>query len=393
MGPTRISRESLAAQVYLRSLSAAVSNLTGKTRAIPAVSRYNTADHPKGGSPAVRTGYCLNDNHRRHTLAGHPEHAGRLERIARQLQESGLASELVRIPTEAAPRAALERVHRPEYIDHLQAMCQRAGYLDPDTYVQPGSWEAALHAAGGLLALVREVLSGRLDNGFALVRPPGHHAEADRAMGFCLLNNVAIAARAAQAEWGVERVLIIDWDVHHGNGTQHTFYEDPSVMYFSIHQYPYYPGTGAADEQGRGPGEGTTVNVPLPGGAGDDGYLYAFERLLVPLARRFQPDFILVSAGYDPHWRDPLAAMEVTLTGFTRMTQIVHELAKELCHGRVVLTLEGGYDLEALAYGVVNSLYVLSGQSHKATDPLGRGPMAVRDVRRIVDELCALWDV
>ena len=341
----------------------------------------------------MRTGYCLNDNHVGHTLSGHPEHAGRLQRIQQHMQESGLTETLIRVPTSAATREQLRRVHSDEHIDHVHAMSYREGYLDPDTYVRDGSWEAALHAAGGLITLVGEVAAGRLDNGFALVRPPGHHAEADRAMGFCLFNNVAVAARAAQVEHGLERVLIVDWDVHHGNGTQHIFYTDPTVMYFSTHQYPYYPGTGAKEERGAGPGEGTTVNVPFPGGVGDQDYILAFERLLAPLARRFRPDLILVSAGYDPHWRDPLAAMEVTLSGFDRLTEILLTLADELCNGRIVFTLEGGYDLDALAYGVTNTLFLLAEHPEKVTDPLGPGPMAVRRVPGLIDELCALWGV
>ena len=338
-------------------------------------------------------GFCLNDNHVGHTLRGHPEHAGRLRRIEDHLRATGLAHTLTRVPTRPATREELTRVHTPAYLDHVHAMSYREGYLDPDTYIRQGSWEAALHAAGGLIALVEAVVRGDLDGGFALVRPPGHHAEADRAMGFCLFNNVAVAARAAQADLGIERVLIVDWDVHHGNGTQHAFYDDPTVMYFSTHQYPYYPGTGAREERGTGPGEGTTVNVPFPGGVGDDDYILAFERLLVPLARRFRPDLILVSAGYDPHWRDPLAAMEVTLTGFTRLTRILVDLARDLCQGRIVFTLEGGYDLDALAYGVVNTLFVLSGQEEKADDPLGHGPMAVRRVPDLIEDLCRLWNI
>lgn len=341
----------------------------------------------------MRTGYCLNDNHVGHTMPGHPEHAGRLHRIRHVMEENGLTERLVRIPTVPVTREQLGRVHTDAYIDHVHEMSYREGYLDPDTYVRDGSWEAALHAAGGLVALVGEVLAGRLDNGFALVRPPGHHAEAHRGMGFCLFNNVAIAARAAQAEWNVGRVLIVDWDVHHGNGTQQIFYEDPSVMYFSTHQYPYYPGTGAREERGAGPGEGTTVNVPFPGGVGDEDYLLAFKRLLVPLAKRFRPDLVLVSAGFDPHWRDPLAAMEVTLTGFARMAEVLLGLAEEVCRGRIVFVLEGGYDLDALAYGVANTLFLLSGQKERVADPLGRGPMAVRRVSHLIEELCAMWHV
>ncbi len=339
----------------------------------------------------MATGYCLNENHQKHTMAGHPENARRLERIRAELQAQNLDAQLQRLPTRPATRTELERVHTPSYIDHVYSLSFTEGYLDPDTYVREGTWDAALHAAGGLIELVRAVVSGELDNGFALVRPPGHHAESDHGMGFCIFNNVAVAARAAQADMGIRRVLIIDWDVHHGNATQHTFEDDPDVMYFSIHQYPYYPGTGAATERGIGPGEGTIVNVPLPGGAGDEDYERAFTHLLVPLARRFSPELILVSAGYDPHWRDPLAAMELTLTGFARLTQIVLDLAAELCGGRLVCTLEGGYDLDALAFGVTNTLWVLAGQPDRVRDPLGPGPMAVRSVADRIAEIEALW--
>ena len=341
----------------------------------------------------MRTGYCLNDNHVGHTLSGHPEHAGRLTRIQELLQSTHLAETLTRVPTRPASREQLARVHTRAHLDHVLEMSYRGGYLDPDTYIRDGSWDAALHAAGGMIALVEKVARGELDNGFALVRPPGHHAEANRAMGFCLFNNVAVAARAAQTEFGLQRILIVDWDVHHGNGTQHIFYDDPTVMFFSVHQYPYYPGTGAKEERGAGPGEGTTVNVPFPGGVGDEDYILVFQRLLVPLARRFRPDIILVSAGFDPHWRDPLAAMEVTLTGFARMAEILLDLARELCHGRIVFTLEGGYDLEALAYGAINTLPVLSGQKEKVRDPLGPSPMAVRRVPHLIEALCQMWEV
>ncbi|NPA90286.1 MAG: histone deacetylase [Chloroflexi bacterium] len=338
-----------------------------------------------------QTGYALNDNHVRHTLPGHPENAQRVERIRETLHERHLAPYLVRVPDRAATRAELERVHTPAYIDHVYAMSFEEGFLDPDTYVRDGTWEAALHAAGGLIELTRRVVQGELHNGFAIVRPPGHHAEADHGMGFCIFNNVAIAARAAQADMGLDRVLIVDWDVHHGNATQHTFETDPTVMYFSIHQYPLYPGTGSLEERGRGPGEGTIVNVPLPGGVGDEGYALAFERILVPLARAFQPDIIFVSAGYDPHWRDPLAAMELTLRGFARLTEIVMDLAQELCAGRLVFTLEGGYDLTALSYGVTNTLWQLAGYPDRVEDPLGPSPMAVRDVRDRIEHIARVW--
>ncbi len=341
----------------------------------------------------MATGYVLNDNHIHHTLAGHPENARRLEHIQHVLEAQGLPAHITRVPDRPATREELERIHTPTYIDHVLAMSYEGGYLDPDTYVRDGTWDAALHAAGGLIELVHAVVEGTLHNGFALVRPPGHHAEADHGMGFCIFNNVAIATRAAQQDMGIDRVLIVDWDVHHGNATQHAFETDPTVMYFSIHQYPYYPGTGAAEERGQGPGEGTIVNVPLPGGVGDDGYEYAFRRLLIPLARAFKPDLILVSAGYDPHWRDPLAAMELTLQGFQRLTHILMNLARELAHGRLIFTLEGGYDLDALAYGVTNTLWQLAGHPEKAIDPLGTGPMATRDVRDRIDAIARLWNL
>lgn len=341
----------------------------------------------------MTSGYVLNDNHVKHVAPGHPEHPRRLEHIHQHLVQSDVHPRLVRVPAVPASREQLERVHTPRYIEHVLEMSYREGYLDPDTYVCDGTWDAALHAAGGTIALVREIVAGHLDNGFALVRPPGHHAERDRGMGFCIFNNVAIAARAAQSEMGIGRVLILDWDVHHGNATQHTFYDDPSVMYISIHQYPYYPGTGAVEERGAGPGEGTIVNIPLPGGVGDEDYVYILEELVAPLTRRFHPDLILVSAGYDPHWRDPLASMEVTLTGFARMTRIMRDLAEEVCDGRLAFVLEGGYDLDVLAYAVLNTFRILLGEDERVEDPIGPGPITPRPVRARIEQLRQLWGV
>jgi acetoin utilization deacetylase AcuC-like enzyme len=267
--------------------------------------------------------------------------------------------------TIEAPRAAtdaeIETVHPAEYRAALAALAGRRARLDPDTATSPGSWEAARLAAGAAIEAVRATMTGRARNAFALVRPPGHHAEPDRAMGFCLLNNAAIAAEAARRA-GAARVLIVDWDVHHGNGTQDIFAARDDVLYMSVHQYPFYPGTGAAHEVGVGAGRGATVNCPLPGGQGDADYGIVFHDLFLPAARAFQPELVIVSAGFDAHARDPLAGMRVTERGFAAMASMLAQLAAETCGGKLVLTLEGGYDLPALTASVRAALEVLTGR-------------------------------
>jgi acetoin utilization deacetylase AcuC-like enzyme len=282
---------------------------------------------------------------------GHPERPERLGAVARALD--AVRPALTPLPARSADDVEILRVHERALVEHVAATVARGpGKLDPDTFVAPGSLEAARLAAGAAIDLAAAVAAGRVRTGLAAVRPPGHHAEADRAMGFCLFNNVAIAARALQAEHGVDKVLILDWDVHHGNGTQHAFETDPSVLYFSLHQFPYYPGTGSFGEIGSGRGEGTTVNVPLPAGAGDAEYVGVLQRVLAPVARGFRPELILVSAGFDAHRDDPLAAMNVSGAGFTAMSAIVRALAEELCAGRVAFVLEGGYAPSGLEEGV-----------------------------------------
>lgn len=228
--------------------------------------------------------------------------------------------------------------------------------LDPDTPVCSATCDIALLAAGGVTKAVDAVMneSNALKHIFALVRPPGHHANANRGRGFCIFNNIAIAAEYLKREYGTERILIADWDVHHGNGTQDVFFEDPSVLYFSTHQYPYYPGTGWIDEVGSGEGAGFTVNVPLPISTDDTGYLYALETILVPIAQDFKPEFVLVSAGFDAHVRDPLASMAVTSQGYGLFTDIIKEIARKSCGERMVMTLEGGYNLDAIAESVLS---------------------------------------
>ena len=246
-------------------------------------------------------------------------------------------------------RVGLERVHDAAYLDQVARACA-AGVraLDADTAVCEASLDIALLAAGSVAALCGQVADGELDAGFAAVRPPGHHAERDRAMGFCIYNHVAVAAAALLDRQDINRVLVVDWDVHHGNGTQHIFEADDRVFYFSVHQSPLYPGTGAATESGTGRGAGCTLNRPLPPGAGDDSFLEALEHGLVPVADRFDPDFVLVSAGFDAHRNDPLAGLTVTTAGFGRATEIVRSVAEQHAGGRLVSMLEGGYDLQAM---------------------------------------------
>ena len=335
----------------------------------------------------AETAYVYHPIYLEHNQPSHPENARRLEHILHVLEEQALRDRLVLVEPRSATKEELLRVHTTGHIDHVRTAAERGGMLlDLDTYTSAQSFQAALMAAGGVVNAVDKVLNGEIGNAFALVRPPGHHATADRAMGFCLFNNVAIAARAALARQQIERVFIADFDVHHGNGTADLFAEDPDVFYFSAHQYPYYPGTGAKDDLGRGAGRGTALNVPLPTGVGDNGYARIFETLVLPLAERFKPDLILVSAGYDGHWDDPLAHMALSVAGYAAMAQTLVHLAEQLCQGRIVFALEGGYHLDALAYGVLNAFYTLLGEG-TVNDPLGPSPRPVRSIDPLIDEL------
>jgi acetoin utilization deacetylase AcuC-like enzyme len=279
----------------------------------------------------------------------HPERPERIEvmiRMAESLKRDQLSFR--------APRAAsLEEIalcHLPEYI----AAVERTSHLDrfdfdPDTHTSRDSYQTALLAAGGVLTAVETVLDGAADNAFALVRPPGHHALPNRAMGFCFFNSVAIASEWLVRNKGLQRVMVIDWDLHHGNGTQEIFYDSAEVLYASTHQFPHYPGTGSMQEVGAGEGLGFTVNAPMPAGFGDADYLRVFDELIIPIGRAFKPQFIMVSAGFDCHWRDPLGEMQVTEEGFAQMMRRIKRLAAECCEGKLVAALEGGYNLEAIA--------------------------------------------
>lgn len=338
-----------------------------------------------------KTAYVYDPYNLRHSLEGHPENYRRLEQTWALLQQDGILNQMTRIPSSPAPLDAVLRVHTPRYIEALQQIADGGGgRIDGDTYVNPDSYHAALLAAGGLLNLTDAVLFGQADNGYALIRPPGHHALVHRGMGFCLLNNVAIAARWAQDRHGLDRVLIVDFDVHHGNGTQDIFYEDPTVMFFSTHQFPYYPGTGAADELGVELGHGVTVNVPFPAYVGDEGYLRAFHRLLAPAVREFRPEAIFLSAGYDAHWMDPLAGMQLSITGYAALVQELLALADDLCYGKLICVLEGGYHLDVLAHSVLTTLRVLGGSPQAVSDPYGKAPDGERDATQIIDRLANL---
>jgi len=333
------------------------------------------------------TAYVYDPIYLKHDLPSHPENARRLKHILSTMESEGLLAQLQRLEPRPATLEELQQVHTPAHIERVQHVAEGGGgHLDPDTYVGPRSFEAALMAAGGLVRLVEAVIAGEVANGFALVRPPGHHATATRAMGFCLFNNVAIAARTALTGESVERILIADFDVHHGNGTQDAFADDPSVFYFSTHQYPYYPGTGHWSETGTGAGAGTVLNVPLPAGVGDAGYARIFNELVWPLAERFRPDVILISAGYDGHWNDPLAQMGLSLRGYARLQQELVHMAEQLCGGRIAFTLEGGYQLDVLACGVLNGFYAMMGKDAIA-DPVGPSPHPERSIEPLITRL------
>ena len=335
-------------------------------------------------------GYVLDEVFVQHRAPlGHPEREARAEAVRDALLAAGVRERGRLIAPRGATDDELARVHHAGYLDDLiRVVPGRTGLLDADTYYSPGTWEAALAAAGSAADLALRVLDGELGRGLAVVRPPGHHATADRAMGFCLLNNVAVAAAAARAA-GAARVAIVDWDVHHGNGTQDIFWDDPTVLYASCHQYPFYPGTGAPDEIGGPAARGATVNVGLPAGCGDAEYGAVVDAVFAPALRAFRPDLILVSAGFDPHQDDPLAGMRVTRAGFGRMAARLRAVADEVCGGRLVVALEGGYDLGGLAGGMVAVLEAMVvdqvAPGEGAVDAAGAA-MAIGATRRALAE-------
>ena len=299
----------------------------------------------------------------------HPESPSRLVAVEEALQSWPGLAKSQDIPLRPAKEDELQLVHAPSHIARIASTRGRCVSLDPDTATSPCSFEAALKGVGSLIDLCDAALSGDVDHGLALVRPPGHHATPSRAMGFCLFNNVALAAAHLMVKRRLARILIVDWDVHHGNGTEDTFYSEDRVLYFSIHQSPFYPGSGPVRALGSGPAAGFNVNVPISGGRGDGHYLRIFQDLLVPMARQFEPQFILVSAGFDAHHDDPLGGMRLTRAGYAGMTRVLRELSEEFCPGRIVLSLEGGYSPGALGRSLISVLDVLTGPSPNQAAP------------------------
>src|SRR5512135_8017 len=345
----------------------------------------------------MSTAYLYDPVYLEHKRDGHVESPDRLEQINSALDQTGMRQRLISIVPKPIGLDQLARVHRAEYIQQVKTIAERGGGELPgrisETYLAPQSFDAALLAAGAVVKAVEAVLRGKVKNAFALVRPPGHHAFPDHGEGFCLFNNIAVAAKTARAEFKIDRVLIIDFDVHHGNGTNSIFYNDPSVLYCSTHQWGIYPGTGHWSEVGAGQGVGYSVNVPLLPGWGDTALNSIFDDLLQPIAYRFQPQLILVSAGYDPHWSDRLGSMLMTGHGFFELMRRLTDWSEELCSGRLVLTLEGGYGLEGLAYGVVASFAAMLGDK-AYNDPIGPPPRSVLELdREYLDQLRALHHI
>lgn len=307
-------------------------------------------------------GFIYHPDYLKHdTGAGHPERPQRLEALVQHLLATPLWGRMSHLRPNPAPLESINLVHPERYTSMIKVRCQRGEHVldESDTHVCKDSYDVAVLAAGGVLQAIDEVASGKLMRAFCAVRPPGHHAETATVMGFCLFNNIAIAARHAQRKHGIDRVAIVDWDVHHGNGTQEIFYEDNTVLYISLHQFPFYPGTGSAAERGTGRGEGFTVNCPMGAGSVEKDYLDAFQAHVLPALHRFQPQILLISAGFDAHTDDPLASIHLTEGSFSRMTELLLGVADKYCGGKVVSMLEGGYNLQALALSVEAHLNVM----------------------------------
>lgn len=337
----------------------------------------------------MTTAYVSHPRYAHHTLPGHPEHAGRIEAVWQELNQAGLLSRMDALSPQFITDDLILEVHTRSHLDLLvrTSKQERMVLIDADTYASPDSFDIARLSAGGVVCAVDAVMTGHADNALAAVRPPGHHATASRAMGFCLLNNVALAAAHARTTHQCERILIVDYDVHHGNGTQDIFYTDDHILFVSSHQYPFYPGTGSFDEVGMGAGRGYTLNIPLPPGHGDASYAQLYESVLWPAARRFKPQLILVSSGFDAHWQDPLAHMCLSLPGYDHLNHELIAMADELCDGKIVFLMEGGYDLTALSHGVCNIARALLGDT-EMSDPYGLAPAnSEPDIAPVIDRI------
>jgi acetoin utilization deacetylase AcuC-like enzyme len=342
----------------------------------------------------MQTGILIDRRFLNHDMgAFHVESPRRLEAILDMIEKE-ISFPFLKLTPRPAHRKEIEWVHTTEYVEAVAATAGKERVvLDPDTSTSPLSYETALLAAGGLLVCLEQILAGKIKNAFAPVRPPGHHAEADRAMGFCLFNNVAVAAEYLLRSQEMKRVAIVDWDIHHGNGTQNAFYARDDVLYFSTHQFPHYPGTGHWRESGTGAGEGFTINVPLYSGKSDEDFLYIFRHILTPIARQFKPDAILVSAGFDVAATDPLGGMKITERGFAALTHELMSLARGLSRERLLIALEGGYDLGALTRGAHAVLSQLSGTGEKTDIQPAASPQLERELGPALAHLSQFWDL
>ena len=308
-----------------------------------------------------KTGYISDPFYLKHENEPHPENPGRLNAIQKNIESSKYYNNLTLIQPRKATLEDITQIHDKGYIKSVEDSCRNGvRNLDADTVISKDSYQAALLSAGAGLEAVDKILEGTVDNAFCAVRPPGHHAEQNKAMGFCLFNNVGVIARYAQNVQKLEKVFIFDWDVHHGNGTQHSFYKDSSVYYSSIHQYPFYPGTGSVDETGTGDGLGSNLNLPMRAYSCDTDYINAIEHKLIPVIQKFNPDLIIISAGFDAHENDPLAQINLSTECYGKMTQKLMEVANDVCDGRILSMLEGGYDYSALADSVQLHVETLS---------------------------------
>lgn len=306
---------------------------------------------------------------------GHPERPERLQAAMRVLEGTGLLDKLDVVSPRDAKVKEIELVHPMRHIQKVREVAEAGGgWLDPDTHVSPRSYDAALRSAGAALEGIERIVAGQADNAFCLVRPPGHHATAERGMGFCLFNNNAVASRFAMEEFGIKRIFILDWDAHHGNGIQDIFYDDPRVLYASLHQYPHYPGSGSFHEVGSGKGEGFTVNFPFPAHSGEEAYLAAFDQVILPIARQFEPELVLISAGYDGHFSDPLCSMLLGAVDYAAMAERLKALAEEFCGGKMMASLEGGYDLTGIAASITNTIAVMAGEDIRLVEDAALKP-------------------
>ncbi|MBN1224266.1 MAG: histone deacetylase [Candidatus Aminicenantes bacterium] len=340
----------------------------------------------------MKTGIVMDRRYMGHDMgAFHPESPRRLEAIYRMIQDE-IEFEYQAIEPRPAAEEEIQWIHTRAYIDTVSNSAGKDRVvLDPDTSTSALSYEAAMLAAGGVMRAVELIMLGEVKNAFAFIRPPGHHAEASRAMGFCLFNNIAIGAEYLLEKNNLKRILIVDWDLHHGNGTQHSFYERKDVLYFSTHQFPHYPGTGYWDERGAGPGTGYTVNVPLSAGKTDQDYMYIFDTVLSPIVKSYLPEFILVSAGFDISAKDPLGGMQVSDLGFGALAHTLIRLAGQVAHNRILFALEGGYDLEGLKSGCRQVLLQMAGEAGKPSIEPAASPQISQELKPVIETHCKQW--